>query len=283
MINLDIKGPFNLKYTFESGQPLAFFGDYKLDNNNEFLSYPTTKGIFYITMNNNSLSYEFYGDYADEDARKEIIDRLGLNDDLNYIYSKINTDSYIENAIRNLYGLRVTKNDPFETIVVFVISQQNNIKRIRKITLNLIEKFGKQLNIRNENKKLFPDLEDLRKASLNDFLSLGLGFRSKYLYSIVNSIDYDFINEINKLNYNEAKNRLMELEGIGDKVADCILLFGYKRLEAFPIDTWVKKAMEEHYLLKKANVKEIHEYANKKWNNLAGYAQQYLFWYKRNS
>ena len=255
MINLDIKGPFNLKHTFESGQPLAFFGDYKLDNNNEFLSYPTTKGIFYITMNNNSLSYEFYGDYADEDARKEIIDRLGLHDDLNYIYSKINTDSYIE----------------------------NNIKRIRKITLNLIEKFGKQLNIRNENKKLFPDLEDLRKASLNDFLSLGLGFRSKYLYSIVNSINYDFINEINKLNYNEAKNRLMELEGIGDKVADCILLFGYKRLEAFPIDTWVKKAMEEHYLLKKANVKEIHEYANKKWNNLAGYAQQYLFWYKRNS
>lgn len=251
----------------------------------EILRYTTEKGVILLSRKSgdNILKFDYFGEYTSNTAKKELLNRLGINVEIKKVYSNINTDIFIDNAIKNYYGMRITKNEPWETTLCFIISQFNNIKRIRLIMKNLLERYGEPYYIDGKKVMLFPSAERISKATIPELMSCGTGFRAKYIKSVSNEIKNGFsFDHINRLDYDEAKNELLKLDGVGDKVADCILLFGYGHLQSFPIDVWVKRIIEKVYMKnKKKSIQQIHDFANNRWGNLAGYAQQYLYWYGR--
>ncbi|MEM0201380.1 MAG: hypothetical protein QXD23_03165 [Candidatus Micrarchaeaceae archaeon] len=276
----------NIKDTIESGQPLTFHSDFLRKNNWDILRYTTEKGVILISRNSSDgiLRLDYFGDYTSNTAKKEVIFRLGINDDINKIYEKIKTDKFMEEAVNRFYGMRITTNPPWETTLCFLVSQFNNIKRIRLIMKNLINKFGEPYYIDGKKILLFPTPERISKASIQELMSCGTGFRAKYIKSVSTDVKNGFsLDHLNRLDYKEAKENLLKLDGVGDKVADCILLFGYKHYESFPIDVWIKRVVENIYLKgKKCNINDIHEFAYLKWGEYAGYAQQYLYWHGKN-
>ncbi len=279
---------FSLGLTVESGQPLTFYGEYRKEERAEFLRYATAKGIFGVICRHEGvhahIDYTFEGNYTNKEANAEITKRLGLEYDMEKIYEKIATDSYMKAAVKTLRGMRITQNDPWETTLCFVISQFNNIKRIRLIVRSLIKKFGEEYrDHKTETMHMFPTPESLASASISEIRNCGTGFRDRYVKQVAEQFAYGFdAGKLYKMNYSKAKEKLMELDGVGDKVADCILLFGYKKLEAFPIDVWIKRSMEKIYFSgKKEKEKTIHDFAEKRWGRYAGYAQQYIFHYAR--
>ncbi len=285
-MQLEVEG-FNLSLSALSGQPLTFYSDYKKEGNNEMLSYMTRKGRITIGASTDGektrLRYAYGGEHTATSAKREIMERFALNEDITKIYSKINTDQFINEAINELHGLRVTKNDPWETTVCFVISQFNNIKRIRGIIRNLTNTFGEEIEFGEAKGKLFPTPEALANADISAIRKCGTGFRDKYIKKVAAECASRVeLEDIYDLDYGKAKEKLLGLHGIGDKVADCILLFGYRKLEAFPIDTWVKRVVEAKYFRgRKKSMKQIHDFAEKRWSGLCGYSNQYIFWQGR--
>ncbi len=273
----------NLRASVESGQPLAFYADYENSGEAESVRYVTQLGVISMTRrdkNPDRLYYSFFGGYSESSAFDEIRIRFGLDHDMRTIYSSIRTDPFMEQAVSALYGMRVTENMPWEATLCFLVSQFNNIKRIRGIIKNLINRFGKTIQAEGRIVHLFPSPEAVAKASIGELMQCGAGFRARYIKSTALAFyknpEYS---ELRGMEYSELKERLMELDGVGDKVADCILLFGYAKLEAFPIDVWIKRIVENIYF-EGAEKKpaEIHDFAHSKWGGYAGYAQQYLFW-----
>ncbi len=265
---------FNLKYSYESGQPLAFYGKF---SNNAF-SYITKEHFISIEQKRKSFILE---SDSIKFAKHELTSRFRLKDNMPEIYSKICTDKFMKNAVTRYKGLHITLNDPWETLVVFIISQNNNLKRIRGSTLYLINKFGKYTDFG----KGFPSIADFSNAKAADFQKAGLGFRSRYL---LNAIDY-CTNNINlyslkSKSYADIKNELVEIIGVGNKIADCVALMGYGKLEAFPIDVWIKRALETLYFkAEPQNIKDLQSFAMQKWGKYAGYAQQYIYWAAKNN
>ena len=277
------KFPINVKASLDSGQPLSFHSTYNITDGRAKVCYVTQKGaieLAYVEGSpQSSLYVRHHGEYSDKTAAAEVSRRFGLDDDMGHIYSNISTDKHIKKAIGSHFGMRVTHNDPWETTLCFVISQFNNIKRIKGIVRNLINTYGAEMESGNTLTRIFPGPEALSEASIDDLKKAGAGFRAKYIRNVAASCSENFnLDKIHKMDYTEAKEYLMGIDGIGDKVADCILLMGYKKLNAFPIDVWIKRSMENLYMgSKKANITDIHSLAEKKWGNYAGYAQQYLF------
>lgn len=172
-------------------------------------------------------------------------------------------------------GIRFINQPLLQVITTFIISQNNNIKRINSSIKKLIDKYG------TDNS--FPSLETLKTISKSNFRNLGVGFRDKYLFSFFQNIDDEKLENLKKMNTDEARNFLMGFNGIGRKVANCILLFGLRKRDVFPVDTHIKKIMEKLYFDgKNINSKKIEEFAVNKFGELAGYVQQYLFFYDLN-
>jgi N-glycosylase/DNA lyase len=192
--------------------------------------------------------------------REYIMELLRAEDDLERIYREINTDDAMRNALERYRGLRITKNDPWETLVSFVCSINNNIPRICRNVQSLIY----EGRILSPKEILTADLKECK-----------LGFRESFLSRIAEMMPSYDLDKIGRMSYEDAKDTLMEFPGVGDKVSECVLLFGYGFLEAFPIDIWMRRAMNEYYGISKP--KEIKAYAAKKWGPYAGYAQQYLY------
>ncbi|MGC8648688.1 MAG: DNA-3-methyladenine glycosylase family protein [Candidatus Micrarchaeia archaeon] len=266
---------FNLKHTFESAQPLAFYGDYYESKN--LLNYIYKSSVIYVNnIRNNELIAGWQIKNDNEDLNKEILKRFRLFENINYIYSQINTDENIKSAINRYNGMHLTINDLWETALCFIISQFNNVKRIRGIVKNIINRYGTKID---ETHISFPTLEDMNKATKEDLIKCGAGFRAEY---VINAIDYFTNNvDLNKLNPNDYYNlhsTLTDVKGIGDKVADCIILMGYGNLEAFPIDVWVKRQLEKLYFNgEKQKIDKLQDFAWERWGKYRGYAQQYLF------
>lgn len=181
----------------------------------------------------------------------------------------------LEPAIQYGKGIRILNSDPLEMVIDFLISQNNNIPRIRKIIESICESYG-------ENKGdyyAFPTLERLKSIPLEFFRSIGCGYRDKYLYESIAMIgDTINLDEIKNLPSDIARERLMKLKGVGRKVADCILLFGYHRTDVFPTDTWVVKAYNKLVSNDTKDAIKISKYFADKFGNLSGYAQQYIYY-----
>lgn len=272
---------FSLRYTAESAQPLTFMADF--GSNGRSLSYPYKNSLIRVEHMSKMLAYSAVGEINERELKKEVIRRFGLEDNIERIYEEISTDEYLRESIKSYRGMRVTKNELWETTLCFLISQFNNVKRIRKTVRTLMETYGEQNDIEIDSKLVrfnsFPEPEVLAKLDIKELMKCGVGFRARYIKGASQLCSESFdLERLQNKSYSEAKEQLMELPGVGDKVADCILLMGYKKGEAFPIDTWIKRVVEKIYFNgKKQSVKQIHTFADERWGMYAGYAQQYLF------
>ncbi len=213
--------------------------------------------------------------------------------DLNRDYTKIKEelskiDDNLKRSIEYGKGIRILNQDLWETIISFIISANNNIPRIKGIIERLSKAYGKKIVYNNKEYYTFPTPEELRNVTVGDFRNLGLGFRDIRLYETTHMIldkEVD-LKKLEKLPTKLAREELLRLSGVGPKVADCILLFStLKRFDVFPIDVWVRRVMNELYIKNEDENKvtkgEIQKLADEKFGNLQGLAQQYLFYWKR--
>lgn len=214
--------------------------------------------------------------------------------DLNTEYEEIKkvlsiVDDNLKISIEYGKGIRILHQDVWEALISFIISANNNIPRIKGIIERLSKKYGKEIKWNNKIYYTFPTPEELSKASVKDLRILGLGFRDTRVYETTRmvkekQIDLDNLEKIKDVN--EIREQLLKFSGVGPKVADCIMLFSMKKYEVFPIDVWVKRVMTELYFeidKEKFNLsnKKILEFAKNKFGNVAGLAQQYLFYWRR--
>ena len=214
--------------------------------------------------------------------------------DLNRNYEKIKEqlsriDQNMKMSIEYGNGIRILNQDLWETIISFIISANNNIPRIKGIIERLSEKYGDEIKYKGNKYYTFPTQEQLKNVTVEEYRKLGLGFRDIRLYETTKMIlnkQVDIGNMKNNPNTIEVREELLKLSGVGPKVADCILLFSdLKRFEVFPIDVWVRRVMNDLYIKNedetKVNKKQIEKIANEKFGDLAGLAQQYLFYWRR--
>ena len=214
-----------------------------------------------------------------------------LDTDYNKIKEELSKiDENVKTSIKYGEGIRILKQDKWETLISFIISANNNIPRIKKIIEKLSQKYGKEIMWNEKKYYTFPTPEELSKATIEDLRNLGLGFRDKRVYEttkmiVNNEISLDTIEKIEDSNL--LREELNKFPGVGDKVADCIVLFSMRRFDVFPVDVWVRRVMNELYIKNKDETKikkeDIRKLAEKKYSNLAGIAQQYLFYWKRDA
>ena len=257
--------------------------NFDLDNTitcGQIFRYEEIKNGYIVILKDRVISLIKDGNYIliesnNEDNLKEVIyDYLDLNTDYNEIINILNEK---DKKLKCNKGLKMIHQYPLETIISYIISQNNRVPSIAK-SLNLISEYGKKVKFKDKEYYLFPDLETLKKLSTEDFRNCKVGFRDKYLYGIVNSdLDIDKINDMNSI---DALKYLMSYKGIGMKVASCILLFAYKRYDVFPIDTWVKKYMKDEYNI--VGEENIRKFAKEKYDIYSALAIQYMFNSKRN-
>ena len=184
----------------------------------------------------------------------------------------LSADANIKKACEEYYGIRILRQKPWEALCSFIISQNNNIPRIMGIIDRLCESFGEKTG---ENDYSFPSYESLKSVTVEDLAPLRAGFRNKYIVDAVQKLCSGEIDleKIKEMPIEDARIELMKIKGVGAKVAECTLLYGFGRMEAFPVDVWVKKIMAEMYP----------EGLPECCKNIEGIAQQYLFHWRRNS
>ncbi|MBI4451428.1 hypothetical protein HY642_05620 [Candidatus Woesearchaeota archaeon] len=204
-----------------------------------------------------------------------------LDDNLEAIYRAIDTDKHMHDAIRRYRGLRLIRQQPWECAASFVLSQVSNIPRIRRNMEDLSKCLGRQVSLSGYLVHSFPRAGELTAEHLQ---ACRVGFRDKYLLALNKMFTTRFVNHVKAMPYEHALAALTTIPGIGDKVASCILLYSFDRLESFPVDVWMQRTMRKYYFKnRKVNNKEIIRFAQKRWGQYAGYAQQYLYHWGRNS
>lgn len=258
---------FDIKQTLECGQVFRFkvrdFGYtvYSLDQKADIYCQNNTIKIF----TNNPKYFINYFDFC-----------------TNYAKIKSSLEAYpeLKNAICFGSGIRILRSDPLEMIIEFIISQNNNIPRIKAIIEKICESYGENMG----DYFAFPTIEKLKQIPLDFFKNIKCGYRDSYLFESIKMLEKEiFIDKIKMMSTDDARNELMKLKGIGRKVADCILLFGFGRTDVFPTDTWVVKAYNSIYEKNETNAIKISKYFVDRFGELSGYAQQYLFYKMRES
>lgn len=199
-------------------------------------------------------------------------------------------DDNMKESIKYGEGIRILNQDLWEMIISFIISANNNIPRIKGIIERMSAKYGQEIKFRGKSYYTFPAIDELSQASVKDLKDLGLGFRDRYVYETTKKIKEGKINleNLKQEPTKEVRKQLLTLTGVGPKVADCIMLFStLKRFDVFPVDVWVRRVMNDLYIHNedetKVNKKQIQEIARDKFGALEGIAQQYLFYWKRES
>ncbi len=203
-----------------------------------------------------------------------------LDRDYNIINKElIQVDPGLKDVIECCRGYHILNQDPFEMCISYIISQNNNVKRISTSINKLCELYGQKVYFDGKVYFLFPTYEKLKELNADDLAELKIGFRDKYIIDFLNK--YESFNDLDNLSTLDAFNKLLTVKGIGPKVASCILLFGYKRLDVFPIDTWVKQFVSNRYEVKD-DFKTIENLAINKYGKYSGLAIQYMYHYNRN-
>lgn len=263
---------FNLKYTLECGQCFRW----KCVQDNEYIGVIEDR-VLRIKQDENKL---LVWSNKKENLKQVIYHYFDLTKDYALIESEIaRIDENIAKSLAFSSGIRILNQPLFETIISYIISANNNIKRISRSVNDISKRFGKEVEFEGEKYYLFPTLEEIKDVTMDDLLAAGTGFRARY---IKHDIEYfmdnpNFLNKLKSLETIEAAKILSSLMGVGPKVADCILLFSLGKGEVFPIDVWVKRIMEKLYFKENKSIKEIKKYANENFGEYAGIVQQHLF------
>ncbi|MBF1294518.1 MAG: 8-oxoguanine DNA glycosylase [Parvimonas sp.] len=213
------------------------------------------------------------------------MDYFDLNTNYKEIRKELSNNEILAKAMEYGKGIRILNQNHFEMLISFIISANNMIPRIKKSIEVISMRYGKFI-CEDENRKYysFPTVEELSKATVEDLREFAkVGFRDKRIFETVNMILNEKINLDNfeNLETDTLREELLKFSGVGNKVADCIMLFSYKRGEVFPVDVWIKRVMEELFIKKETPVKKISKEADRIFGKYAGYAQQYLFYYGR--
>ena len=273
---------FGLKDIFDCGQCFRW-------NRNKDNSYT---GIFRNTVLNvkKEDGKIIFTGISDENLFDAITSYFDLERDYNQIKEVLSkVDEAMRNSIEYGKGIRILNQDLWETIISFIISANNNIPRIKGIIERLAKAYGDPLIWKSNIYYTFPTPEQLKDVSVEEFRKLGLGFRDIRLYETTHMILEGKVNlEALKQEKDteKIKNELLTLSGVGTKVADYILLYSeLKRIDVFPIDVWVRRVMNELYIKEedenKVSKEKIMELAHRKFGSVAGIAQQYLYYWKR--
>ncbi len=272
---------FELKHIFECGQCFRW-------NKNEDESYTGVikDGILNVRKENNNI---IFSGLCKNDIKMVIIDYFDLESDYKKIKERLSKiDNYMETSIKFGNGIRILHQDFWECIISFIISANNNIPRIKKIIEKISYEYGNEIEFQGKKYYTFPTPDQLSMASIEDLRKCGLGFRDKRVFNTCKMVlDNKFnLENVSKLDDSgKIKNELLKLDGVGPKVADCIMLFSLKRYDVFPIDVWVRRVMNDLYIHneneEKVSKKMLNELAQNKFLGISGLAQQYLFYWKR--
>ncbi len=208
---------------------------------------------------------------------------LDLNTDYGNIKGALSGDEHLKCAMDFGWGIRLLNQEPFECLISFVISTQNQIPRIKKIIKKMCELFGKKISYRGKDYYTFPDCETLANLAEDDLAPINAGYRASYIIDAAKKVASGEIDlkKISALPTDAAKAELMKIKGVGPKVADCTMLFSLQKGDAFPVDVWVQRIVRELYLGEGASLKQISAFAKEKFGINSGIAQQYLFYYSR--
>lgn len=268
-IKIYSKEEFNPQHILECGQVFCFKKE-----EDKYICFPQDKYAEVI---------EKEGFYEIKVLKNEDIDYFINFFDLNKEYQGIKKQlanfDIMAKPLKFGYGIRILNQDLFETLISFIISANNNIKRIMLILNNLRRELGEKVT---EEVYSFPTYQKLLSCDEHFFKNIGAGYRASYLYKVLRQINPQILEEMKSLSSEELLNKLISLSGIGPKVADCVMLFGYHRGDVFPVDTWIHQMYNQYYLPLE-NRKVIRNNLVQQFGQLSGYAQQYLFYYQRSS
>ena len=210
------------------------------------------------------------------------------NDNMQEIIKSISKDKTVKKAVKEYEGLRLFRQDTFQCLISFIISSNSNIQKIKNSLEKITKKFGKKIQIQNKEFFLFPEPEKIARATIDEIKSCGVGYRAPFIIEaakmvVSKKIDFEYLK---KCNYDEAKKNICLVPGVGNKVADCIMLFSLNKLESFPLDTWMIKILEKYYskefkietkTITQKQYESLHEKIVNYFGPYCGYSQQFLF------
>ena len=225
---------------------------------------------------------------------KDIHNFFRFDDDFQGIKKQLSKDKVMKKAINNFPGMRILRQDPFQCYISFIVSSNSNIPNIQTRLQKLSQKFGEKRIVEKNEFFLFPKPEKLANSSINEIAKCGLGYRSKYIKKAAIAVNKGMIDfsSLKKQDYQEARDSLCQVFGIGKKVADCILLFSLDKLEAVPLDRWVLRILQKYYskdfqistkTITEKTYDDLHNKIVEHFGKYAGYGQQFLFKNERES
>jgi len=268
---------FHLVHTFECGQCFRW---YREDDG----SYTGVAGgkVANISYNNDILKIS---NTSLDEFKNFWFTYLDLGRDYSEIKKAITRDEIMEKAVSFGYGIRLLRQDLWETLISFIISANNRIPRIMKIIAAISGSYGKDIYWGDRRFKSFPGADELASADLEQLKTCKGGFRCRYIHETANMVcsgraDLSLLYNTD-LKTDDIRRILMQFPGVGNKVADCTILYSGLRYDVFPTDVWVKRVMEELYFGREVTIGEIREFAAEYFGPYAGFAQQYLFYYAR--
>lgn len=254
--------------TFDIGQTL--------DCGQVFRYVKTENGYRIYAKNHVAYVEERAQDYLIEcDDKDFFVNYFDFDTDYASIQAKVQDGGFVSDAIEFGKGIHILRQDPFESIFSFIISQNNHIPRIKGIIERICDALGEDMGAYHA----FPSVEKLASAGVEFYASIGAGYRAEYLDRVAKTLVNEDVNEWKSLPTEQLRAKLLSLHGVGRKVADCALLFGFGRFDVFPVDTWIKKIYEDEFV--GVTPEKMSELLVQKYGKYAGFVQQWVFYYKR--
>ena len=271
---IPVDQPLDLASTLQSGQAFRWR-----------LQGSSFHGVLFgniVKLRQRAAGVEFTSSPDEESFVQPLLrDYLGLGTDLEAIYASIATDSRMEDAIGRYRGMRILRQDPWECLASFICSSNSNIPRITKNVESICDGFGRPVGTGSYTRSTFPTPAELAEAGEDRLRDLGLGYRAGYLAATSTAVAEGRVDlmSLREAEYDEALSALTQLDGVGDKVANCVLLFSLDKPHAFPVDVWVHRALQEWYTAENSKVsrEKMRAWAQDYFGPYAGYANQYLF------
>ena len=264
---------FNIKDTLDCGQVFRYSNYEK-----GFLVYSVDKCAYCYTENDNTVIE------CNEKDKEYFFNYFDLCNDYGSIYERAKASPYeiLKTSAELGKGIRILNQDLEETLFSFVVSQNNNIPRIKNIIEKLCKVLGERKEFGGKEYYAFPTIENMANQTLEFYKSIGLGYRAEYILKLAQSIRNGLdLYSLKNLSTQEIKSELIKLHGVGPKVADCVTLFGYHRGDSFPVDTWMEKVYKQDFNGSLTDRKKIAERLVNEFKEKSGYYQQYLFYFKR--
>lgn len=265
---------FKLPHVFECGQCFRWNKTVK----NTYIGVAFGKLIEVEKKDNNLIIYNT----TEEDFINIWANYFDLYRDYDEVKSILSKDELLEQAVNFGDGIRLLRQEPFEIVISFIISANNRIPMIKRAIDRISKRWGTEIQYSGEIYYSFPEIEKIEKVTVEELRECGIGFRADYIYKTVKLLlEKNNIDKIIASSDDQCHKNLQELPGIGPKVSDCIMLFSMGKYSAFPVDVWVKRAMQHFYLAPDVSLPKIREFGRDKFGVLSGFAQQYLFYYAR--